>query len=55
MERLIQLKELYPNWTDLGKAVRKEFTEINVNGKKYNLNTDFPNDRGLGKFIESVC
>jgi hypothetical protein len=55
MEKLIELKKLYPNWTDLGKAVRKEFKEINVNGKLYYVNKDFPNDMELGKFIESVC
>jgi hypothetical protein len=51
MKKLKELKKNNPNWTDLGREVRKIFTHITISGTIYYINRDLPNDRDLGKFV----
>ena len=55
MERLKELKNQYPNWVDLGREVRREFSTLILNNNIYNLNKDVPNDSDLGKLIDKLC
>lgn len=54
-EKLQQLLKENPNWSDFGKKLRYTYSKLTIDNIEYTLNIDFPNDRGLGKFIQAYC